>query len=137
MTGRSVEETWRAQGINARRFIDFLMIESMARGGQQNGKLKAPNRQLRAFGIGNRHVVQAIREAESLGLVDCHLVGMRGATTYALTWLRRHDGTPASNRWCAWRNPALAPRRHLARCRDLPGKRKANGVDRGGKAIAI
>jgi hypothetical protein len=124
---------WRSQGINARRFVDFLMLEHMAKSGQHNGKLKAPYRQLRAFGIGNRHVVHAIREAEALGLVDCYRVGMRSATTYALTWLPLHDGTPASNRWRSYRNPALAPRLHSARSKDLPGKRKANGVDRGRK----
>jgi hypothetical protein len=126
---------WRSLSINARRFVDFLTIEHMAKGGQHNGKLKAPYRQLGAFGIGDRHVANAIRETEALGLVDCHRVGMRGATTYALTWLPLADGTPASNRWRDDRNPALGPRWHPARCKDLPGKRKANGVDRGGSAI--
>jgi hypothetical protein len=52
-----------------RRFIDFLMIEHMSKGGRHNGKLKAPDRQLRAFGIDARYVADAIREAEELGLV--------------------------------------------------------------------
>ena len=45
-------DAWRSLGINGRRFIDFLLIEHMAKGGQYNGKLKAPRHQLHAFGIG-------------------------------------------------------------------------------------
>jgi uncharacterized membrane protein len=47
-------DAWRSLGINVRRFIDFLWLEHMAKGGQQNGKLKAPHRQLEKFGISVR-----------------------------------------------------------------------------------
>src|SRR5262249_9746719 len=100
---------WRSLGINAHRFICFLMLEHMRKGGQHNGELKAPRQQLHAFGIGEHHVSRAIRQAEELGLVDCHRGGMRIATLYTLTWLPSHDGTPASNRWRAYRNPNLSP----------------------------
>jgi hypothetical protein len=51
--------------------------------------------------------------------------GMRVATTYALTWLPLHDGTPASNRWRLYRNPDLAP---LAqpKARNLPSEGEAD-----------
>jgi hypothetical protein len=98
-------DAWRSLGINARRFVDFLMIEHMNKGGKHNGKLRAPFRQLGAFGIGLRLIKDAIAEAEKLGLVDCHRGGMRVATTYALTWLPLHDGTPASDRWRAYQSP--------------------------------
>ena len=121
---------WRAQGLNARRFVECLMIEHMAKGGQHNGKLKAPYRQLCALGIDAHYVAGAIREAEEVGLVDCIRGGMRVATMYALTWLPLHDGTPASNRWRDYRNPHRAPLL-AARARYRPRKGKANGADRG------
>ena len=68
---------WRSAGINARRFIDFLLLEHMKHGGQANGRLKAPQRQLEKFGIGARYVIGAIREAEDLGLVDGYHRGQR------------------------------------------------------------
>jgi hypothetical protein len=102
-------DAWRSLGINARRFIDFLLLEHMAKGGQQNGKLKAPHRQLEKFGIDARYVTSAIYQAEELGLVDCRRGGMRVATIYALTWQESHDGTPASDRWRAYHNPDLTP----------------------------
>jgi hypothetical protein len=92
-------DAWRSAGINTRRFMDFLLLEHMAHGGKENGKLKATDRQLQNFGIGTHYVTAAIKEAEKLGLVDCHRGGMRVATTYTVTWLRLHDGTAASNRW--------------------------------------
>jgi hypothetical protein len=107
--GLRESDAWRSLGINARRFIDFLERELMRHGGQGNGKLKAPFRHLEDFGIGARHIVGAIREAEELGLVDCNRGGMRVATTYALTWLAFHDGTQPTNRWRVFRNPDLAP----------------------------
>ena len=88
-------DAWRSQGINTVRFIHFLLLEHLRHGGQENGKLKAPRRQLRAFGIGARHVSTAIAEAEKLGLVICHKRGMRTATQYRLTWLEGHDGERA------------------------------------------
>ena len=39
-------DAWRAAGINARRFVDFLLLEHMRHGGKANGKLKAPHRHL-------------------------------------------------------------------------------------------
>ena len=51
---------WRSLGINARRFVDFLMIEHMRQGGKHNGFLLAPRRQLWDFGIGSHFVSDAI-----------------------------------------------------------------------------
>lgn len=102
-------DAWRSAGINVRRLIDFLLIEHMGRAGQANGKLKAPHRQLVDFGIGPKYVADAIREAESIGLVECHRGGMRVATTFSLTWLPEHDRTPAADQWRAYRNAGLVP----------------------------
>ena len=129
-TGFWSSDAWRSLGINSRRFVEFLLLEHMAKGGQQNGKLKAPDRQLREFGVDARYVAGAIREAEELGLVDCLRSGMRVATLYRLTWLEGHDGTPATNQWRTYRNPNLAPL-PVAISRNLPDKGKAGLPDKG------
>lgn len=116
-------DAWRSLGINGRRFLDVLMREHMRQGGRHNGKLKAPRLQLVEYGgIGARYVSDAIAEVETLGLVDVHRGGMRVATTYALTWLPLHDGTPPSNRWQSYRNPAL---------KELPMPKSKNLTDKG------
>jgi hypothetical protein len=117
-------DAWRSQNIHTRRLIDFLLLEHIRRGGQNNGRLKAPQRQLYAFGIGPNYAVAAILRAEELGLVACHRAGMRTATTYRLTWLESHDGKPAGNEWRAYRNPNLSPP-PAPKIRNLPIKEKA------------
>jgi hypothetical protein len=90
---------WKSLGINARRFIDFLLLEHMSRAGKENGNLKAPYDQLKAFGIDGHYAARAIRDTEAAGIVDVKRGGMRVANVYSLTWLKLKDGTPASNRW--------------------------------------
>ena len=92
-------DAWQGLGINARRLIDFLLIEHMNKAGAQNGKLLAPRQQLEEFGIGARHVSAAIEEAVALGLVDVKRGCGRRASTYALTWLPLHDGAMPFPRW--------------------------------------
>jgi hypothetical protein len=125
-------DAWRSLGINGRRVIDFLMCEHMGKAGRGNGKLKAPYRQLEDFGINARFAGDAIREAENLGLVDCNRAGLRAASTYTLTWLPSHDGTPASDYWRAYRNPSLQPL-SSPKGKNLPYKGKA-GLPYKGKA---
>jgi hypothetical protein len=125
-------DAWRSRGINAVRFVDFLMREHMRHGGACNGKLKAPYGQLENWGIGARYVADAIREAEALGLVDVMRPGFRMASTYRLTWLAAHDGSPPSNRWQETVNPALRPP-PTPRSRNLPRQGKA-GLPAQGKA---
>src|SRR5262245_44784376 len=77
-------EAWSSLSINARRFIDFLLIEHLDHGGKENGKLLAPRRQLENAGIGARYVSPAIEEAVLLGFVDVKRGTGRRASTYAL-----------------------------------------------------
>jgi hypothetical protein len=83
---------WQRLGINARRFLDFLMIEHMQQGGKHNGFLLAPRRQLWEFGIGEHFVSSAIEEVESAGLVACKRGIGRRPSYYTLIWLPL--GTP-------------------------------------------
>jgi hypothetical protein len=117
-------DAWRSLSINSRRFIDFLMLEHLSRGGKHNGDLKATDQQLRVFGIGAHHVASAISDTEKMGLVDCLRGGMRVASKYALTWLPLHDGTAATNQWRTFQNPKLKPL-PTAKIRNLPAKQQA------------
>jgi hypothetical protein len=126
-------DAWRSLSINARRVLDFLMREHLVHGGKENGELKAPQHQLETFGIGVRYISEAIAQTEELGLVDCRRYGLKVASTYTLTWLPNHDGTPPTNRWRAYRNQSLRPL-PVPKSRNLPLKGKValplkGGVD--------
>ena len=89
---------WRAQSINCRRFVDFLLIEHMNHAGTMNGELKAPYNQLEAFSLTRECICEAIEEAISLGLVRRLKQHYRLASEYALTWLPVGD-QPPTNDW--------------------------------------
>lgn len=90
---------WRDLGINARRFLDFLMVEHLSHGGQENGKLIAPRLQLKEYGIGSRHISGAIEETVEAGLVTVRRGVGKRPSVYTLNWLRRHDGATPPRRW--------------------------------------
>lgn len=92
-------DAWHYLGINARRFVDFLVIEHMRHGGARNGQLLAPRQQLEEYGIGARHISAAIDEVVRVGLVDCTRGVGRQPSTYTLTWLPLGDGSAPSDRW--------------------------------------
>jgi hypothetical protein len=79
--------SWALLSINARRLLDFLMLEHMRQGGKCNGFLLAPRRQLWEFGIGPHYVSAAIREVENSGLVYCKHGTGRQPSYYGLAWL--------------------------------------------------
>jgi hypothetical protein len=89
---------WRSLGINARRFVDRLLIEHMNHAGQENGRLKATYEQLEAYGLSKNCTAAAISETESAGLVEAFRGGLRVATEYRLTWLSA-DGAEPTNEW--------------------------------------
>ena len=97
-------DAWHFLSINARRFVDFLMIEHMRHAGRRNGQLVAPREQLEKFGIGARHISAAIEEVEYVGLVDCKRGAGRQPNTYTLTWLPLSDGSAPTDRWRSYRN---------------------------------
>ena len=90
---------WKAAGINARRLIDFLLIEHRLHSGLENGKLKATYDQLEAFGIPRKYILGAIEKAEALGLVRAKRCGMRVPSEYRLTFFAAHDWSPPTNDW--------------------------------------
>lgn len=76
---------WLGRSINCRRLIDFLEIEHLRQGGNENGSLLAPYNQLVRFGLGRRLIAPAIREAEQRGLVKVERGGKKGTTMTELT----------------------------------------------------
>jgi hypothetical protein len=98
---------WHALGPNAKRLIEFLMIEHLRHGGRRNGHLLAPRRQLEE-GISEHLVSGAIKEAEALGFVDCTRGVGRCPSVYTLTWLPLSDGSEPSNRYLECDDAAAA-----------------------------
>ena len=97
-------DAWRSLTINARRFLDFLMIEHMRHGGQANGRLQAPRRQLWNFGIGQHFVSPTIEECERVGLAFCRRGVGRAPSLYTLAWLPLANGDkPPDAKWRAFR----------------------------------
>lgn len=95
---------WRGMGIHARRLLEFLELEHMAHGGNENGRLCAPYAQLREWGIGRRFIRAAIDDAERRGLLRVERGGRKGTvmnetSRFRLTYLaaKTADG--------AWQEP--------------------------------
>jgi len=95
---------WKALGINARRFIDFLEIEHRNHGGRENGNLKATYDQLVSFGLSRSEIKSAIDEVVIFGFVKVIVQGGRWANSnqpsvYRLTFYASRDANPPSNEW--------------------------------------
>ncbi len=94
---------WRRRSINARRLIDFLLIEHCNHAGRENGRLLATHEQLRAYGMTAESIRRAIEECERLGLIG-HQRGGRWAGTnrpsrFRLTFYADAEGNPATDDW--------------------------------------
>jgi hypothetical protein len=97
-------DAWRSLSINARRLLDFLMIEHMRHGGKANGRLIAPWRQLCDFGIGDHFIGSAIEECDRVGLAFCRRGVGRAPTLFTLAWLQLANGDkPPDAKWQAFR----------------------------------
>ncbi len=94
MLPRSVVEQLATAQLSAAawRVLVFLLREHLRRGGRDNGQLRAPHRQLIAFGISASLVASSIEELEATGLVRCNRQGPRAANLFELTWLPRSQG---------------------------------------------
>jgi hypothetical protein len=73
----TVTPTFGALGINARRILDFLMVENSENGGRENGNLCAPYDQLERRGCTRRDIRSGLTELEVLGFVECTKPGLR------------------------------------------------------------
>jgi hypothetical protein len=71
-------DAWSTLPINSFRLVNFLIIEHMNHGGQENGYLLAPYNQLQKWGIGRRLIRAAIDDLVRRGLVEVQEGGLRG-----------------------------------------------------------
>jgi hypothetical protein len=102
-------DAWGALSLAARRVIDRIMVEHLAHAGTENGNLVVTYADFRKFGIRPNSLKKAINLSVSLGFIIITEKGRssvgpdRWPSRYALGWLPLKDGTPAANRWKAWR----------------------------------
>jgi hypothetical protein len=95
---------WLAMSDQCRKLIDALMAEHADHGGLENGNLIVPYDLLQARGMRRGNILDAVFEAEALGLVDptrgVRSYGSRKAPSrYRLTWLGTSDGLTPTNEW--------------------------------------
>lgn len=93
--------------INERRILDRLMLEHMAHGGAENGRLRVSHRQFIKFGVTKNRVATSIRSLQEWGLI-CVTVAetdgtIRGYYMYRLTFLPADYQKP-TNEWRTIRN---------------------------------
>jgi hypothetical protein len=107
---------WLAMSGQCRKLVDALMAEHADHGGLENGNLMAPYNMLQAKGMRRGNILDAIIEAEALGIVD----PTRGARSYGsrrvpsrfrLTWLGTPDGLTPTNEWKSIKTVAEAKTR--------------------------
>ena len=94
----------------------------MAHGGQENGHLVAPYKQLEAWGIGHHHISPAVREAEQKGLTKVERGALRGRamkadSRYTLTFLPAR-GSGHTSSFFAWPQPTNEWTRYRLRSKD-------------------
>jgi hypothetical protein len=88
--------------INERRILDRLMLEHMAHGGAENGKLRVSHRQFIKCGVTKNQVAASIRGLQERRLI-CVAVAetdgtIRGYYMYRLTFLPANYQKP-TNEW--------------------------------------
>jgi hypothetical protein len=101
-----ISPAWLVVSGQCRKFVDALMAEHADHGGLENGKLKAPYDMLQARGMRRGTILDAITEAEALGIVDptrgVRSYGSRKVpSVYRLTWLGTPDGLTPTHEWKA------------------------------------
>jgi hypothetical protein len=107
---------WLTMSHQCRKLVDGLMAEHADHAGLENGNLMAPYNLLQARGMRRGNILNAIIEAEALGLADptrgVRSYGSRKAPSrYRLTWLGTPDGLTPTNEWKSIKTAAEAKMR--------------------------
>jgi hypothetical protein len=109
-------KAWQGRSIGCIKLIEFLELEHLQHGANENGQLVAPYSQLEAFGISRRTINAAILEAESRGLIRVDRGGLKGRTlselnrfTLTYAWTIRLKSVPE-------RTPYQCHKGHCLRC---------------------
>ena len=123
---------WRAMGINARKLMDFLLLDHMANAGVENGALCATYEQLVDFGLTRSEISRAIDDLENLGLVSCQRGGRWNFTNqpsrFRLTFYTDKDGNPATQDWKRHTDETVAELRRRRRKQNSMSKSRTTVV---------
>jgi hypothetical protein len=124
---------WRALTGNAMKIVLRIALEHLKHGGLENGLLPVTYRDFEKCGVRRNAVRESKLIAIHLGWIDETSAGevpwhgnIRKPSTFALTWLPRHNGVPPSNRWKRIKSDAeaktaiKAAKAELAQHRRLP-----------------
>jgi hypothetical protein len=134
-------DAWRAMSINARRLVDFLMVEHRNHAGLENGNLMAPYDQLEKAGLTRECIAAAINEAEFMGLIRVRRGGRYAGTnrpsSYRLTFYADKEHAPPTNDWKRVTADAVAAWRARNRERAAAVRRWRKNQTRGRKAAPL
>jgi len=118
--------SWMAMSANARRLVDFLLLEHLSHAGTENGNLAATHKQLEIYGLTRNCIAGAVEECVFLGLVRFERGGRWGFTNkpsrFRLTFYPDKNENPATNEWKGKTSEAIAEWKSDIR---LSKKRKA------------
>jgi hypothetical protein len=113
-------EAWRTAPLRTTRFVFRLMVEHLAHGGNENGRLPCTTADCVRWGITKKHVKATQADAIKRGLVYRTEKGRGGGTAsirtpsrFGLGWIGAHDGSSAPNRWKAYKAAAPMPRQSI------------------------
>ncbi len=129
---------WLAMSSRCRKLIDSLMVEFADRGGEDNGNLIAPYDMLQERGLRRETILDAVFEAQALGLVEARrgqrsYGSRKSPSVYRLTWLGTPDGLTPTNEWKSIKDAEEAQirlrnaRRNLEKERMLKRNRRIKG----------
>jgi hypothetical protein len=123
-----------------RKLVDALMAEHADHGGAENGNLMAPYDMLQARGMRRGNILDAVIEAEALGIVDptrgVRSYGSRRVPSrYRLTWLGTPDGLMATHEWKSIKTADEAKLRISNALSRLKRERVMNAAARADRAI--
>jgi hypothetical protein len=106
---------WRALTGNAMKVVLRIALEHLKHGGVENGLLPVTYHDFVRWGVRRNAIREAIVVAINLGWIDKTSTGevpwhgdIRRPSTFALTWLPRHNGALASRRWIRIKSDADA-----------------------------
>ena len=106
---------WRAMPGHAIKVVMRIALEHLKHGGVENGGLPTTYNDFVSCGVRRARIREAIMIAIYLGWIERVSIGetpwhgdIREPSKFALTWLPKRDGSPASNNWTRFTTMAEA-----------------------------
>ncbi len=122
-------DAWRAQSVNCRKLLDFLIVEHANHAGLENGNLKAPYDHLVEYGLTRSQIRAATEEADFLGLLRVkrggRYAGNNQPSVYRLTFLPcANEAEAPTNEWLSKTGVVIAEWRRDQGARKAIRRRK-------------